>query len=635
MLARSLIAAAFAVSLFSQSLDEGYLALREGRLDSALQHFEAALAKGPQPIPARIDFAYLLLRTGDTLRAREEFRGILDLEPERERLWLEYAFLCFETNQRPQAYEIFLRLRRAFDPEVKKTAEDTFQRLDAELEIAITRWRDATQSNAGSYSGHEELARLLEERNDWIAAAEQYRLAFGLKPDKRKFLLDIARTEREALRIDYSMAALVAASRGPQPYVAELAREQMTTRYPYVYEFEYAIQMDPLNVPLRRELGFLLLAMKREADAMRVFSELLRLAPDDPLANAQLAFLKSARNDSSGAKPLLERAARQSESGLTAIRDLAEKSLAQGYLKDALRYLQQLRENNPEDFPTMLRLGWTHNLLKNDQEAIRWFELARRSPDPKIAAEADRAYRNLRPALAPFRTTTWVLPFYSSRWREVFAYGQMKTEIRLPFTQLRPYLSTRFIGDLGRNRTLRAGPAGELAPQALSESAVVGAIGLASPRWQGVMAWGEAGSAWQYFARRNGTARIKPDYRAGLNFSRSFGPSSLWTTNVDAVFLSRFDNNTLFYWQNRLGRTSSERPFQFYWNLNLTADARRMEWANFFETGPGLRFRLSSMPPGLYFSVDALQGWHLMKTSPGRSQRFRDIRAGLWYAFTR
>lgn len=627
MFSRALAALLFAFSLLGQTLDEAYDALRGRRFEQARALFEKGLEKDPAKVAARVDYAYLLLKMGETAKGREQIRLALEAEPEREMLWLEYAFLCYETGLRAEAFEVFLRLRQAQDETVRKTAGETFARLDGELQTSIARWREAASKNPDSYSVHEELARLLEERNDWVAAAAEYRLAFGLKPDKRKFLLDIARVERDALRLDYAHAALLGASRGAQPYVAQMAREGMTTRYPYVYEFEYAIQMDPLNVNLRREFGFLLLAMNREKEAMAAFEALLRLAPDDTLANAQLAFLKTARNDVAGARPLLAKVAAQGESSLSAARELAEKSLEKGYLKDALLYLNQIREASPNDFATMLRLGWAHNMMKNDKEAIRWFEMARHSPDAKVAKEAEQAYQNLRPSLAPFRTTSWVLPFYSSRWKEVFTYGQTKMEFRLPGTAVRPYLSSRFIGDLGRNRQSTAG---QMLPQSLSESAVVAAVGLATPRRAGWMAWGEAGSAWQYFGKS-----MRPDYRGGVNFARNIGAGSYWATTFDGVFLSRFDNNALFTWQNRLGQNKADRALRLYWNFNVTVDAKRQDWANFVETGPGLRFRFEGMPQGLYFSVDYLAGWHLMKTSPGRDQKFRDLRAGLWYAFTR
>ena len=110
---------------------------------------------------------------------------------------------------------------------------------------------------------------------------------------------------------------------------------------------------------------------------------------------------------------------------------LAERSLEAGYLKDAEKYLRIAHENDPVDFNVMLKLGWTYNLLKDDAQAIDWFRLARRSDDAALASEADRAYRNLRAGLARVTTSVWVLPFYSSRWKDVFTYAQFKTEYRV------------------------------------------------------------------------------------------------------------------------------------------------------------------------------------------------------------
>ena len=65
------------------------------------------------------------------------------------------------------------------------------------------------------------------------------------------------------------------------------------------------------------------------------------------------------------------------------------------------------------------------------------------------------------------------------------------------------------------------------------------------------MAWGEAGGSWQYFAAKNHTAKIQSDYRGGVNFSKAIGAANLsseggWfaMSTADAVYLSRFDNNT-------------------------------------------------------------------------------------------
>ncbi len=92
------------------------------------------------------------------------------------------------------------------------------------------------------------------------------------------------------------MAALLAASRGGETRAAELAREQLPDRYPYVYEFRKALELDPKNGALHRELAYLLLSMSEKepalsTDAIGEFKIIVDASPDDYVAAAQLGLL--------------------------------------------------------------------------------------------------------------------------------------------------------------------------------------------------------------------------------------------------------------------------------------------------------------------------------------------------------
>ena len=117
--------------------------------------------------------------------------------------------------------------------------------------------------------------------------------------------------------------------------------------------------------------------------------------------------------------------------------------------KALLTIIEAAHESDPGDFEVMRKLGWTNNILRRDAVAWRWFDLARRSPDPTIAADAERGFHNLRAAVQRFRTTAWLFPLFSTRWHDLFAYGQVKTEINLGFP-IHPYVSMRFVGDTRR-----------------------------------------------------------------------------------------------------------------------------------------------------------------------------------------
>src|ERR1035437_3432562 len=98
-----------------------------------------------------------------------------------------------------------------------------------------------------------------------------------------------------------------------------------------------------------------------------------------------------------------------------------------------------------------------------------------------------------------FRTTAWLFPLFSTRWHDLFGYGQVKTEINLGIA-VRPYVSMRFVGDT-------RGTVSAANPEYLSESSFILAVGAATQTWHGVRAWGEAGSAISYVK-----GHMLPDY---------------------------------------------------------------------------------------------------------------------------
>jgi Tfp pilus assembly protein PilF len=593
------------------TLDEAYSALRAKHYEEAIQGFEQAAKLDPGRASIRKDLAYTLLKIGETEAARDRFAEAMTLDPADDQVALEYAFLCYETKQQVIARRIFDRLRKSGNSTAafQNTASEAFQNVDRPLREGIARWKQALELSPDNFSAHEELARLAEQRDELDLAAEQYQAAWKLRPRRRDLLVDLGRVWMEqgrttSSKIENAHAALLAASRGGEPRVAEQARELLPSRYPYVYEFENALALDPSNDALRRELAYLHLEMGNKS-----------------LAEQQLQALPPTPQP---VPPPQESQPPQDLSNKSKL--LGEQSLDKGYLSDALRYLHAAHENDPMDFEVMLKLGWAYNILKDDREAVRWFSLARSSPDAKTASEASKAYGNLNPALRLLRTTVWMFPTISTRWRDTFVYAQAKTELQVAFP-VHPYVSLRFIGDA--RGAVRLGA--DISPQNLSESSVIAGIGLVSTPWRGLMSWFEAGEALRYVIPHGETGRALPDYRGGVSYAKALrGPHRLFAeSNDDGVFISRFGNDSLLYSQNRTGRTFGEN-LQVYWNWNATVDATGEYWANTVETGPGVRFRLNP----LQFTVNFLRGAYLVNQSNPYRPNFNDVRIGVWYAFT-
>ena len=640
-------------------LDGAYKSLRARDYDSATAAFRRALALSPGRVDVRKDLAYTYLKTGDTELARDEFQDAMKLSPGDHHLALEYAFLCYETKREAEAFRIFRHLRGS-EPE----AAAAFDRIDRELAGGIERWSKAVELTPDSCSAHEELADLAERRSEYSLAATHYLAARRLRPEQSKYLLNLGRVWQQQGNTEQATAALLAASRGAEPRVAELARALLPSRYPWVYEFRAALSLDETNLALRRELAFLLLEMTQKKEAEEEFRRVVASDSNDAWAAAQLGFLLVARGEVNEAMPLLEKALTagddelkdrvraalklprelrkrpdtvKSDAAAEALH-LAEKSFDAGYLKDAVRYLRIAHENDPLNFQAMVKLGWAYNLLHEDREAVNWFGLARRSPDSAVAKEAEQAWKNLRTEFARTRSTVWMYPMYSSRWNDLFSWAQYKTEL-YPSRTIYPYVSTRFAGDARRTALI---PNASLTPAWLSESAIILAAGVSTRSFHGIRAWGEAGYGFSYL-KQGDAPRIRPDIRGGISAARSLGRNFgtkhgiFEETNADFLYISRFDRDSILYAQNRAGYTLpvlGPLQIQLTWNLNVTADIRRFGWANTFESGPGIRLKLTSLPRPIVVTVDALSGRYTVLDNT-RPPEYSDLRIGLWYAFSR
>jgi Tfp pilus assembly protein PilF len=628
-----------------EPLARAYEALNAKDYPAAIDGFQKAILAAPERAAIHKDLAYLYLKIGENGLARAAFREAMRLAPEEAPVAMEYAFLCYEGKEKAEARRIFERLRKTGNA----VAEQAFHNIDAPLAEGIARWREAIRKGADDFNTHFELATLAEQRDDLELAAEHYRRAWELRPDRRATLVDLGRVRKAMNRPEQATSALLAASRATDARTAEAARELLPTRYPYVNEFRAAIELDVRNVELRRELAYLLLEIGREGEAEKEFRVLAEAPFRDLLSATQLGLLLHNRGEREAAKVLLDRVLagpdrdlanrvravlRMPQNGHVPTevvkeagpKEMAELSIKAGYIEDALRYLQRAYETGPADDEVVLKLGWACNVLHRDAEAFRWFGMARGSSDPKIAAAAARAWHNLRPAQERVRVSGWVFPILSTRWKDVFGYAQVKAEIRsgLP---LIPYVSIRLDGDSRSNA----------APLLYSETSLILAAGVRTPPWHGIVGWFEVGNGANYL---NG--HMLPDYRGGVNAVRSVGrplggEANGWFADgtVDGVFVSRFGNDFLTYTQARGGYSlgPSSLRSQLYWNGSLTFDSARQAWANFVETGPGVRVHSSLMPPSMYCAFNVMRGSYLINDGMPQRRAYNDFRAGVWYAF--
>jgi tetratricopeptide (TPR) repeat protein len=628
----------------NDAFNRAYQALAKKDYEVAIELFRQGLAQQPGNAAVHKDLAYTLLKTGENADARDEFAAAAKLDPQDETALLEYAFLAYETKEPINARRTFERLRHSANAGTRATAAQAFQNIDRPLADGIERWKDALSRAAQPdslpmYSAHWELGQLAELRDELPLASEQYEICRKLKPNLSELLLILARVWAQTNRQEEAHAALLAASRSASSRTAELAQEQMGTRYPYPYEFVNAIRMDPHNITLRRELAYLYLAMNRKAEAIQQFEDVLTLNPNDAAVRDQLDALRGFKKrpaDVPGATST------QNQTSAVDAKAMGKKSLALGYSKDAIHYLRLAHEQDPTDADVMLQLGWAYNLAKDDADAIHWFDAARHSGDVAIAAEATKAYRNLTGETGP-QTTIWALPMYSSRWNDLFAYGQAKRSIPLPWDFINKlftfYASTRFIGDVKSSL-----PEHAVDPQYLSESSFLFGAGVNTRMWHHFMGWVEAGDAVKYLPDRHDVGSAVPDYRGGLNYTKGFGqllgsqtPGLFYETVDEAIYVSRFQKDWLFYSRHRAGRTFQfgRESAQLLFNVNYVRDSQNQYWANSIELGPGFKVHPHWMPRNVYFSTDFMRGIYTNNRYNPRRPNYDDIRVAFWYAVTK
>ena len=638
----------------AEPLGLAYAALAARDYETAILHFQEAVKQSPQSASIRKELGYAYLKIGEAAWALEMFEHAVRLSPDGHTA-LELAFLLYETGEQARAFEIFGRLRANSDPQVASTARGTYERIDEEWTREIERWEAVIAGDPVNRSAQLELGDLYEKHGQPRQAVERY-LAAWLVPSEQPrdpLLLKLARARQAAGDNDGATGAWLLASRSQETRIAEEAKDHLPARHPYAAEFRRALELDPRDTALRRELAYLWLAVGNAEEARREFELVVQQNPDDLLAAAQLAFLYLERKNEAAAVELLERArnssdedvARRAREKLQEInaararpdRELGERSLQASYLKDAREQLLRAYELNSADDAVALKLGIVHNLLRQDREALRWFQRASTSPDAAIAGQARQSYDNLAGQFRRVTTSVWMFPFFSSRFKDAFQYAQIKSEFRFDRLPVRPYLSLRFVGDARQQ-------SGGALPQFLSESSVIAGVGLRTPTRHGLTLWAEAGQALNYLSDRPpGVPRVGPDYRGGVNLFRALGPTlgspragAFIESSFDGVYLSRFDDNVIGYIQLKPGyrlRPRGDLNAQLFWNLNLTLDANRAYWANYFETGPGFRMRVPGVSSPMDFSVSVVRGVHLENAANPMRPNYYDIRVGLWYSF--
>ena len=430
----------------------------------------------------------------------------------------------------------------------------------------------------GQWSGHEELARLADQRDELELAAAQYEMAWKLRPARTELLLDLERVWSGLGRPQDARSALVAAWRTGPARVAETARERLGGAVP--------------------------------AD-----TELALATPKSTGAGGEDAVLHA--------------------------KEMGLKSLEQSYLADALRYLTLANQQAPEDTEVQYGLGVVENLMGRNEAAFRWFAAARRSNDARVSGPAQLAYDHLRAEARGFGLSAWAVPFYSSRWQDAFLYGQIRGEYRLKSGRVVPYLSLRMVGD-ARGKQAAPWAISPQYLSETSVIAGGGLLWRIRPNLSAWGEAGQSFSylgrrddgAFSKPDYRGGLSWLK-----GWGELLGSGEAGWFAeTGLDPVYASRFNHDLFLYSQTRIGYTlapgSNGLQVQLLMHWNVSVDRNREWWANVAEAGPGVRLKVPGLPAGMTVRAELLRGAHLQNRYNPLRPNYWDFRTGVWFAYS-
>ncbi len=324
--------------------NRGLLALEEGDLDAAIDHFERALDSGESsPSLALNNLAEAWRRRGDPERARTHARRALAADPRNKHAEVILARVA-EAAGDPGAAEAHLRRALDIDPAF------------AQAHALLGALREARGDDAGALAAYRRAVEIAP-----LGADEHARI--GEIHRRRGELEEAARSFEEALRCDRRH---LAAMNNFGLTLQEMGRLDAAREL-----YERGLTMRPGHAVLLNSLGTLLALQGKTDEAIARIEEAVRSDPGWPVAQGNLALLLDGSPRAAEAGAAFERwIALEPESGGARI-GLAEWHLRRGEVAAARALLEEAARLAPRDARAQTLLGEVYLRLGRTEEAIR------------------------------------------------------------------------------------------------------------------------------------------------------------------------------------------------------------------------------------------------------------------------
>lgn len=349
--------------------------LRLGYMDRALTELEQALQESPTSVPTRLNYALALQKLGRTQQAVAEYQRVLQVDPRNLTALVRWhiAMITGVNANRATSLEILSRIRwqlrgeglKHYDAVIReynaaaetypnnsdvRFAQGQMHQQAANYDRALDAYQLAMRDSSYEVLARASAAQCLLTQGKPEAAIQQLEQALQSVRTNARGSLDpsvwAARPredgeEHQAPEVEISLVLAKAYGRvGKQEQMQEILRQlkQSTPNRDEVTSTlaEISMRQGDLNSALQEYIDLARqYRSKRQADnAMNVLRELIRIAPQDPRAHAELADLAINRG--------------QLDEGLAELRLLADIYLRNDDLTQAGETLARVASINSE-----------------------------------------------------------------------------------------------------------------------------------------------------------------------------------------------------------------------------------------------------------------------------------------------
>ncbi len=401
-----------------------------------------------------------------------------------------------------------------------------------------------------------------------------------------------------------------------------------------VHLFLKALEADPGNTSLRKDLAYLYVRQGSWLSAAGQFEVIHRAHPEDLATALQLGFLynRMKRDDLSAEyfkaaaqsqDPKISESARQAlknlrDDTIRARKEQGYELLRQNRRSEAIPVFEEVYRQDPHDDSTMMQLGYLYDAEEQKKKAESMFRAAAASTDPKLAEQARTALRTMHGIESAWFGSLYFAPFYASRFGNEINSLNAKVGLR-PSQYFQPYIGLRLTRDT-RSQTGRL-------PVIFSDNTAVLSLGIQSqPFGPTAVVYAEAGTALSLLGDPQ-HGRAIPDYRAGISWFRPWGlgltraaretsrrAALFGEAYSDVAYYSRYGQNVIGYLQLKEGLTLPQKrisPLQVFAAVNLIKDSKSDFYNNIVEFGPGLRFVPLKKLPMLQVQAQYLRGSYM------------------------